>query len=107
MDEDYFQRLISNLNLESIPDNLSVNYGITINRTMLRTFPTMNHPIKRKMISILIDLWRLPFILGEPLIIYWESKDGEWYFGRMYNYFGWIPRKDVAIGKRRNFRFCK
>ncbi len=36
----------------------------------------------------------------EPLVIYWESKDGEWYFGRMYNYIGWIPKEDVALGDK-------
>ncbi|MCF6465766.1 hypothetical protein C3E90_07735 [Clostridium sp. Cult2] len=98
--EDYFKKLISNFNLESIPENVSVNYGVTINRTMIRTFPTFEPSYKEKDDIHFDRFMETAIYPWEPLVIYSESKDGEWYFGRMYNYLGWIPKEDVAIGEK-------
>lgn len=102
MDEGYFNELMKNLNLESIPHKVSMKYGVTVNRTVLRTFPTYE-PSYKKEGDIEFDRFMETAIYPwEPLAIYIESADGEWYFGRIYNYLGWIPKKDVAIGDKEN-----
>ena len=45
MDEAYYNSLIDNLNLKSLPQRIEVKYAIAVNRTVLKTFPTRNHPI--------------------------------------------------------------
>ena len=100
MDEDYFNRLIHNFNLESYPASISIKYGVTINRTMIRTFPTFEPSYREKDNPNFDRFMETAIYPWEPLIIYSESTDGEWYFGRMYNYLGWIPKKDVAIGEK-------
>ena len=100
MDKDYFNKLFSNLNLDNVEGLTSIKYGVTVNRTMIRTFPTFE-PSYRKKHDIRFDRFMETAIYPwEPLIIYTESKDAKWYFGRMYNYMGWIPKTDVALGHK-------
>ena len=90
----------SNLNLENIGSVNPIDYGVTVNRTMIRTFPTFEPSYKKKH-DIQFDRFMETAIYPwEPLVIYMESKDREWYFGRMYNYMGWIPKIDVALGNK-------
>lgn len=100
MDEDYFNKFIHNLNLESFPTSIPIRYGVTTKRTVIRTFPTLEPSYKEKDDTHFDRFMETAIYLWEPLIIYSESADGEWYFGRMYNYLGWIPKKDVAIGDK-------
>lgn len=99
MDRDYYNLLLSNLNLDSIKDT-NIQYGTTINRTFLRTFPTYE-PSYRKKGDTQFDRFQETAVYSlEPIIIYSESSDREWYFARMYNYIGWIPKDKIAIGEK-------
>ncbi len=99
-DKNYFDKMSSNLNLENIGSVNPIDYGVTVNRTMIRTFPTFEPSYKKKH-DIQFDRFMETAIYPwEPLVIYMESKDREWYFGRMYNYMGWIPKIDVALGNK-------
>ena len=99
MDRDYYNILLSNLNLDSIKDT-NIQYGITINRTVIRTFPTYE-PSYRKRGDTQFDRFQETAIYPlEPVILYSESSDGEWYFARMYNYIGWIPKEKIALGEK-------
>ncbi|WP_025641905.1 SH3 domain-containing protein [Schnuerera ultunensis] len=100
MDADYFNRLIYNSNLESLPASIPIKYGVTTNRTMIRTFPTLEPSYREKDDTHFDRFMETAIYPWEPLVIYSESADGEWYFGRMYNYLGWIPKKDMAIGQK-------
>ncbi|MBP5185102.1 MAG: SH3 domain-containing protein [Lachnospiraceae bacterium] len=41
--------------------------------------------------------------IGEPLIVLHESKDGEWYFVRATDCFGWILKTSVGLCSREQF----
>ena len=100
MNQEYFNKLYFNLNLENIEESTTIRYGLTVNRTGIRKFPT-SEPSYKKKDDILFDRFVETAIYPlEPLVIYTESKDGQWYFGRMYNYIGWIPKKDIALGTK-------
>ena len=99
MDSDYYNILLSNLNLDSIKDT-NIQYGITIDRTSIRTFPTYE-PSYRKKGDTQFDRFQKTAVYPlEPIIIYSKSSDEEWYFTRMYNYIGWIPKDKIAIGEK-------
>ncbi len=100
MDKDFYNHLISNMNLDSIEDRVHIQYGIAINRTMIRTFPTFETSYNKKDDYQFDRFMETAIYPWEPLILYWESRDGLWYFGRTYNYIGWIPKEDVALGDR-------
>lgn len=106
MDKDCYNLLLDNLNLDSIQDINTIQYGITTDRTSLRTFPTYE-PSYRKRGDIEFDRFQETAVYPlEPLIIYMESKDGEWYFARMYNYIAWIPKSSVLLGEKEEiFKF--
>ncbi|NMA86980.1 MAG: hypothetical protein GX968_06615 [Tissierellia bacterium] len=100
MDKDYYNSLLNNLNLDSLSNTNAIKYGITIERTNFRTFPTYE-PSYRKQGDIEFDRFQETAVYPlEPLIIYTKSKDGEWYFARMYNYVGWIPQDKVLLGEK-------
>jgi hypothetical protein len=66
----------------------------------MRTFPTTNVSYSKPN-NFDFDLFTETAIYPiEPLVILHESKDGLWYFVHMYNYYGWIPKKDIALGDK-------
>ncbi len=48
MDKDFYDTLISNMNLDYMEDKISVHFGLTTERTNLRTFPTFQSSFKKK-----------------------------------------------------------
>lgn len=100
MDKDYYKMLIDNLNLDSIKDTNNINYGITTDRTNFRTFPTYEASYRKQGDSQFDRFQETAVYPLEPLIIYTESKDGEWYFARMYNYVAWVPKDNIILGEK-------
>lgn len=93
----YYDKLKDNLNLNALKEVNNVQYGITVRRTFMKTYPTYdllfkegdNYEFDRFMETAVYPL--------EPLIILSTSKDNKWFFAQMYNYLAWIPVEDVAI----------
>lgn len=97
---EFYNKIIENLNIANIENENYLKYGLTVNRTNMRTFPTYE-PIYKRPGDIEFDQFAETAVYSwEPLIIYSESKDGQWYFCKMYNYIGWLPKKDIAIGEK-------
>ncbi|WP_052085618.1 SH3 domain-containing protein [Clostridium sp. HMP27] len=95
--EAYYNNLKENLNLSGLEEVNKVKYGITVKRTIMKTYPTYdvlfkegdNYEFDRLMETAVYPL--------EPLVILSYSKDNKWIFAQMYNYLAWIPAEDVAI----------
>lgn len=95
--EVYYNKLKENLNLNALQEVNKVKYGITVKRTIMKTYPTYdvlfkegdNYEFDRLMETAVYPL--------EPLVILSYSKDNKWIFAQMYNYLAWIPAEDVAI----------
>lgn len=94
---EYYNKLIEFCNIDEIMDINSIKYGITLKKTMMRTFPTYdrvfnigdNYEFDRFQETAVYPV--------EPLVILHKSKDKKWYLAQMYNYLAWIPEKDVAM----------
>lgn len=95
--EEYYNKLKENLNLDSLQDVTNVKYGITVRRTLMKTFPTYDLLFKQGDNYEFDRLMETAVYPVEPLVILSESKDKQWYFAQMYNYLAWIPAKDVAL----------
>lgn len=100
MDKDYYNTLLSNLNLDSIKSDVEIQYGVSIDRTFIRTFPTYEPSYRKKEDTEFDRFQETAVYPWEPIIIYNKSKDGQWYFARMYNYVGWVPADKIAIGDK-------
>ncbi|SHK18655.1 NlpC/P60 family protein [Anaerobranca californiensis DSM 14826] len=95
-----YQLLLGNLNIDKIKDINPVKYGVTVRRTQMRTFPTKQVSYSKPN-NFDFDLFVETAIYPcEPLVVLHESTDKEWYFVHMYNYYGWVAKKDIAIGDK-------
>ena len=102
----FLQGSISNLeeklNLGKIQEKNQVRYGLSIRRSSIRTFPT-HEPAYKKPGDIQFDRFMETAIYPcEPVLVLWESKDEKWFFVQMYNYLGWVPKSDIAIGDKKD-----
>ncbi|KAA5805880.1 SH3 domain-containing protein [Thermoanaerobacterium thermosaccharolyticum] len=96
---DFYHHITDNLNISEIKEVNPVQYGITIRKTSLRSFPTEIAVYSRKG-DIEFDRFQETSCQAiEPVIVLRESKDKKWYFVQMYNYRGWVKACDIAIAK--------
>jgi hypothetical protein len=105
---EYYDKLTLNCNLEELMYLNNIRYGITIRRTVMRTFPTYDRVFKNGDNYEFDRFQETALYSIEPLVILHTSKDGKWYFAQMYNYLAWIPEKDVAISSKEElFHYLK
>lgn len=102
VDNNFYNKLNENLDLDSISNSNEIQYAICTNRTILRTYPT-DAKITKEPFQFEFDRFAETAVYAaEPLLVYKESKDKNWYFVRMYNYIGWINANDIALTSRDN-----
>lgn len=97
---EYYNELNENMNLENIESEINIKYGIVIKRSKIKIFPTRDRVYNTPNTYELDRFMESAAYIGEPCIIYAESKDNEWYFCKTYNSQGWIEAIDVAIGEK-------
>lgn len=95
-----YDRMKQNLNLDVIPAKADVQYGLTVKRTLMRTWPStkgsFSKPSEQK-IDYFVETAVYP---AEPVSIYHTSADGKWFYAGIYHYKAWIPVEDVALCTR-------
>ena len=97
---EYYNKLIENCNIDGLTDSNNVKYGITIRKTVMRTFPTFDKVFKVGDNYEFDRFQETSVYPVEPIVILHTSKDHKWYFAQMYNYLAWIPEKDVAVSPK-------
>lgn len=91
--------ILNNPKLNAISSTVNIRYGISVNHTNLRSYPTNYYASTNEM-----DRFQeTGFGAGIPLVIYHTSLDGQWLFVRMYNYAGWVEAINVGICSREVF----
>ena len=98
--DEYYSKLNENMNLENIESEVNIKYGIVTKRSKLKIFPTKDRVYNIPDTYELDRFMESAVYIGEPCVIYAESKDKEWYFCKTYNSQGWIEAMDVAIGEK-------
>lgn len=93
----YYDNLSINLNLDSLKAQNRVQYGVTVRRTEMKTYPSEDLLFKEGDNYEFDRLMETAVYPIEPLIILSTSKDNKWFFVQSYNYLAWIPAEDVAI----------
>lgn len=87
------QQILNNRNLNSIPNEISVSYGIISEFAAVRSYPTYFYSE-----GYLLDRFQeTAFNVGEGVLIYHYSLDGKWAFVQGRNYNGWVEVKNIAI----------
>lgn len=96
-DKAYWANLVSNLNVEAIRDEVQVKYGFSVQRANVRIFATNDFYSEGADDLLYDDFARGECMPYEPVAIFHESADGQWYYAALYGYAGWIEKKYVAV----------
>lgn len=100
INDDFYEEILINRNLENISDIVPIKYGITLCKSSLRAFPTENavyYSIKHSKLNNFDRFQETSCFPFESLIILHKSLDKKWYFVKTYNYMGWIKAQNIAI----------
>ena len=85
--------IANNRNLNNIPSIVNVNYGLITNFCAVRSYPTTYY----SRYSYQDMFQETALNVGEGVIIYHTSYDGNWFFVQAQNYYGWIEKLNVAV----------
>lgn len=98
--DDFYKRISANTNIDAIDDKAAVRYGIAVKNISVRSFPT-EEGIYETEDDKEFDLLQETLCQAlEPVLVFHESRDGEWYFIQKYNYCGWVKKSGIALGSR-------
>ncbi len=98
-DQAFYDAMIRNMADPAASEKQPLRYGIVVNRTTLRTFPSdaqiLDDPADPE-----FDYQHLTGVrVNEPLAIYAVSADGNFYLVKSISCPGWVPAEDVAVCK--------
>ena len=96
----YYQGLKNLMNFEKIDQINTVQYGFTVKRANIRTFPTADVVLEQPGDNEFDQFQETAVDPAQPLIILHTSKDGKWYYVQTYNYLGWMEANSVAISTK-------
>jgi cell wall-associated NlpC family hydrolase len=100
VDVDYFARLTTNLGVEALPETTDARYGLVVQRSALRNFPTDDKIFDAADGYELDRFMESTAYVGEPIIVLAESTDKKWLLGQVANYLAWIKAEAVALASR-------
>lgn len=93
--------LVASLDLKAIPASQPTRYGLVVQRSRLRTFPTDLRVFSSNDGDTDIDRFQeSAFFPGTPVAIVHQSRDRKWWFVVGARYAAWIDKRDVAEGSK-------
>lgn len=94
--DDYYEQLLSNRNEAKVKDENPVRFGVIIQNTQVRNFPTSDVSYSEAN-DIDFDMGCESVLKsGERVLILHESTDQSWQYVQAYNYIGWVKTEDTA-----------
>lgn len=94
--------ILQNCNIDAVADTVGVKTGIIIKRCDLKGFPT-ELGFYNKNDTYYSSIQETELIVGFPVFILHESRDGEFLFVQSYYYVGWIPKNAVAYAEAEEY----
>jgi hypothetical protein len=91
---------LDNLNLEQLPEDIDVHFGMVVERTSMRTWPTDDRYFKTLDSKNLDRFQENGLFPADAVAVLHKSLDGEWLFVQSYNYAAWVRKEAIAIGER-------
>lgn len=98
---DYYRHLNEQCNINGIAPITKMQYGFTVERVSIRTFPTDDCVTSQPDDREFDDLQETTLDPAEPVIILHQSLNKAWYYVQAYNYRGWLSAGSVAIAASR------
>ena len=92
--------LMAALDLEAIADDTKTRYGLVLQRTALRAFPTGLRVFSTRGETDIDRFQESALFPGTPVAITHQSRDGKWLWVVSPRYRAWVSRQDIAEGSR-------
>ena len=92
--------LQESLALDTIPDQVSVNFALVVRRAALRTFPTTQRVFSKPGDFDIDRFQESALFPGTPVAVLHASRDGRWRFVVAPNYAAWVQADALAGGSR-------
>lgn len=102
---DDISSLVNNMNLDNIQSFESLAYGLTINKTNIRSYPTNDGAYRSSNSTDLDTFQQSSLEINEPVIILHTSLDEKWFFIQGYNYRGWCEASNIALANNKDELF--
>ncbi|OKY25188.1 glycoside hydrolase [Thalassotalea sp. PP2-459] len=100
LEKSHFDDYLANVNLQNVQENYATKWGLAVERSALRTFPTYDRVFNSAMDTDLDRFQETGIFPGEAVAIIHESADKQWLLVRSYNYLAWVPKQAIAIGSK-------
>lgn len=95
--------LLAAMNAKAIPSTITRKYGIVVNHTNVRFYPTEVPGYSETQYEM--DLFQATSLLsGNPVTILHESVSGDFLYVESHLVRGWVPAENIAIGTREQVR---
>lgn len=91
---------MADLNLDGVPANQPIRFGMVVRRADLRTFPTRTRVFSNADDTDIDRFQENALFPGTPVAIAHISRDGQWLFVVSALYSAWIEQSAVAEGNR-------
>lgn len=91
------QRLYASRNLDGIPGKVEIRYGIITRNAAVRSFPTREKISKNSLQEDFDYFQESMFLIGEPVLVYHNSANGEFSFVQGSNYYGWVQKDSIGL----------
>jgi len=100
VEDSNYERYQASLNLDALPTDVNVRFGMVLQRADMRTWPTVDAVFKSQETIDLDRFQENGLFPADMVAVLHESNDGEWYFVQSFNYAAWVRKDKIAIGQR-------
>mgnify|MGYP001816543843 FL=1 len=95
-----YDRYTASLDLTRLPDTIEVRFGMVVERTAMRAWPTDDVVYKSRETIDLDRFQENGLFPSDAIVVLHDSADGKWCFAQSYNYAAWVRKDKIAIGDR-------
>lgn len=100
LDENGYTRFRKNLNLENLAASSNVRFGMVVQRTDQRTWPTDERFFSTRDSKNLDRFQENGLFPTDAVAVLHHSLDGQWLFVQSYNYAAWVRHMAIAYADR-------
>ncbi len=102
--ECFYCQLAEQMNWSQAPSQITADFGIMSEQGLARTFPTELASYRERWKPDL-DRFNVTLLkLGEPVLIWQKSRDGQWFFVQNRHTWGWVQAQFVACTEEAAWR---
>lgn len=99
LDNLFWEKLIKNINRDSLKDRNQILFGFVTTKTDIRVFPTSEISISNPNDYEFDRFQHSSIYPGSIIAIYHFSRDNQWAYVQTGFIRGWVKKKDIAIAK--------